>query len=113
MRRASIAVGALAADPQALREVLLAGRTAYLQGEFLEAAKQWYLAAEAGDPDAQYGLGQLYMRGQGVDADRTLAYVWLSRAVAGGHAEANTVFQQLLATMQPAEIAEAAAVAAR
>ncbi|HBC52981.1 MAG TPA: hypothetical protein DCZ06_01850 [Alphaproteobacteria bacterium] len=111
-RTSKFQIEALAADPQALRELLLAGRTAYLQGEFLAAAEKWYRAAEAGDPDAQYGLGQLYMRGQGVDQDSKLAYFWLSRAVASGHMEANGVLQELLSAMTPQEIAAAAAAAA-
>ena len=111
-RTSKFQIQALASDPQARRELLLAGRTAYLQGEFLTAAEKWYRAAEAGDPDAQYGLGQLYMRGQGVDINKNLAYLWLSRAVAAGHAEASGVLQELLRTMTRQEIAAAAAAAA-
>lgn len=111
-RTSKFQIQALSSDPQALRELVLAGRTAYLQGEFLAAAEKWYRAAEAGDGDAQYGLGQLYMRGQGVDQDKQLAYLWLSRAIASGHMDANGVLQELLGAMTPQEIAAAAAAAA-
>jgi len=45
-------------------------------------------AAEQGNLNAQYLLGRMYERGQGVAKDDVLAYVWLSAAAEQGSAEA-------------------------
>ena len=44
--------------------------------------------AEQGDAKAQYSLGFLYSKGQGVPQDYVTAYAWFNLATALGHAEA-------------------------
>jgi uncharacterized protein len=46
------------------------------------AAAYCYAAAEHGDPNAQYLLGLMYDKGQGVEHDVVLAYMWLNLAAA-------------------------------
>ncbi len=44
--------------------------------------------AEAGDSDAQYEVGIMYLKGQGVEEDRKQAVKWLSSASLGGNEQA-------------------------
>ena len=61
---------------------------AYALGRFEEARQLWAPRAEAGDPQAQLGLGVLYDVGQGVGRDPAAAYSWYRRAADAGLAEA-------------------------
>jgi len=45
------------------------GLTAYQAGDFATALQEWTPLAEAGDAIAQYNLGQMYRKGQGVLQD--------------------------------------------
>jgi TPR repeat protein len=42
-----------------------AGSNAFEKGNFVRAMAEWASAAEKGDPDAEFGLGMLYERGDG------------------------------------------------
>jgi TPR repeat protein len=45
------------------------------------ASRRWYaLAAEQGNPDAQYALGVRWLRGEGGPADAATGVAWLARA---------------------------------
>ena len=43
------------------------------------------MAAECGNPYAQYLLGRLYLGGDGVPQDKDAAYDWFQKAQAQGH----------------------------
>ena len=43
------------------------------------------MAAEWGNPYAQYLLGKLYLSGDGVPQDKDAAYDWFQKAQAQGH----------------------------
>ena len=43
------------------------------------------MAAECGNPYAQYLLGKLYLSGDGVPQDKDAAYDWFQKAQAQGH----------------------------
>jgi len=58
-----------------------------------ELAHQRRIAAEEGDADAQWRLGNRYRNGVGVPEDRAMAAKWYHKAAEQGHADA----QQLLA----------------
>lgn len=50
-----------------------------------EAAVKWYKrAAEQGHASAQYNLGEMYFKGQGVTQDYTRAYMWWEIAASQG-----------------------------
>ena len=53
-----------------------------------EAVKWYRLAAEQGNVDAQYNLGDMYARGDGVPEDDAAAVKWLRLAAEQGHADA-------------------------
>ena len=64
------------------------GLEAYEREDFVTAFDLWSGAARNGGPEAQYRLGQLYQRGQGVIANLPDAVLWYCRAAEQGHAEA-------------------------
>ena len=52
-------------------------------------------AAEQGDADAQYDLGLLYARGQGVETDAAEAVFWFYKAGDQGHKRALEALRDL------------------
>ena len=76
----------------------------------VEAAKWYESAALQGQPFAQYKLGILYVKGDGVPKDFVLAYMWFS--ISAGHtlsgaSEADRQRDMLAARMTSTQIAEA------
>ncbi|UYY58658.1 SPOR domain-containing protein [Sphingomonas sp. S2-65] len=88
-----LAAGALLATTPALAQddPVKAGVEAYERGEYRAAVERWRGAANAGNADAQFNLGQAYKLGRGVPVDLALAEQWYGRAARQGHeqAEAN------------------------
>lgn len=66
------------------------GVSDYRSGNYAGAFKEWSGAAEQGDLDAQYNLGCLYLRGEGVAENKALADEWLQRAADQGDVDAAT-----------------------
>ena len=64
------------------------GLTAYNNGDYATALKEWKPLAEEGDVDAQYYLGVLYDNGDGVPQDYKEAVRWYKLAAEQGVAEA-------------------------
>ena len=71
--------------PDALADAA-AGSAAFEKGDYVRAMAEWASAAERGDPDAEFGLGMLYERGDGAvrqsykEADR-----WYQKAAEHDH----------------------------
>jgi TPR repeat protein len=65
-----------------------AGIDAYNRGDFAAALKEWQPIADGGDAHAQYNLGMLYARGQGVPQDYPRAAEWYRKAAEQGVAAA-------------------------
>ena len=65
-----------------------AGWDAYSSTDYASALSEWQELADAGDPDACYGMGLLYGNGFGVDMNDDLALKYYGVAAAAGHAEA-------------------------
>ena len=70
---------------------------------------KWYRkAAEQGYPKAQYMLGRLYTKGQGVSQDYVRAYAWSNAAaVLGGHAGGRKLRDTVKGELSPAEFEQA------
>jgi uncharacterized protein len=66
------------------------GAAAYRAGNYQDAFKEWSVAAQQGDVDAEYNLGCLYVRGEGVAQNRAGAVDWLQRAADQGDVDAAT-----------------------
>jgi TPR repeat protein len=57
-----------------------------------EAAVKWYRAsADQGHPDGQYGLAEMYAKGEGVEKDLDEAVLWFTRAAENGNLRAQRV----------------------
>ena len=61
------------------------GLEAYQQGDFSIVLREWRPLAEQGDILAQFGLGVMYDRGEGVPQNDTEAVKWYRRAAEQGH----------------------------
>jgi uncharacterized protein len=88
------AAGALlvAAVPAGAQEdPVKAGVDSYERGDYKAAVARWRPAAERGNADAQFNLGQAYKLGRGVPVDLQMAEQWYRKAALQGHeqAEAN------------------------
>lgn len=77
-----------------------------------EAAQLFETAAFAGDVEAQYQLGVMLTKGQGVAQDYVQAHKWLNIAAASGHAEA-AKFRGVISDLMTAEQITEAQRAAR
>lgn len=88
------------------------GLSAYRLGDFRAAHAEFRPAAEGGDANAQYMLGQMYERGQEVVLDPAQAFMWYTRAAARGHVEAGTARDLLARHMTAEELARARTMAA-
>ena len=64
------------------------GLTAYNNGDYATALKEWKPLAEEGDVDAQYYLGVLYDNGDGVPQDYKEAVRWYKLAAEQGDVDA-------------------------
>ncbi|MDQ2878373.1 MAG: SPOR domain-containing protein [Pseudomonadota bacterium] len=66
------------------------GVEAWSRGDHEGAVAIWRKAAQAGDADAQFDLGQAYTLGNGVSKDPAMALSWFGKAAMRGHVEAQT-----------------------
>jgi hypothetical protein len=63
-----------------------AGSAAFEKGDYVRAMAEWASAAEHGDPDAEFGLGMLYERGDGaVTQSYKNAARWYEKAAEHDH----------------------------
>jgi hypothetical protein len=86
------------------------GVEAYHAGDFSTAERIWGALAASGDPRAQFHFGALMYEGRTTEPDLVMAYVWLSRAVDGGHLPAIELRRRVRAAMSEAQYQEALAV---
>ena len=72
------------------------------------AAAGWYRkAADQGNADAQYNLGNKYANGQGVPQDYVQAHKWFNLSATSGDADAVKNRDLVASKLSPAQIAEA------
>ncbi|HEX7855493.1 MAG TPA: SPOR domain-containing protein [Sphingobium sp.] len=64
------------------------GVDAWQQGDYAKAIAEWRPLAAAGDPDAQFNLGQAYKLGRGMPIDLPIAMDWFRKAAAQGNLRA-------------------------
>ena len=64
------------------------GVVAYESGDYATALREWTPLAEQGLVEAQYNLGQMYAKGEGVPQDYKEAVKWYRRAAEQGYASA-------------------------
>jgi TPR repeat protein len=68
--------------------IFKAGMDAYDRKDYETALKEWQPFAEEGEARAQFNLGNMYRKGQGVPQDDGQAADWYRRAAAQGDADA-------------------------
>lgn len=83
-----LATPALGAPAAASAASVKDGVDAWEGGNYQRAVAIWRPIALAGDPDAQFNLGQAYKLGRGVPADLAQAEDWYRRAAKQGHLQA-------------------------
>ena len=66
------------------------GVTAYNSGDFATALREWKPLAEQGFADAQFTLGWMYKKGQGIPQDYKTALKWFRLAAKQGYAHAQS-----------------------
>jgi len=81
------------------------GVDAWERGDYKTAVDKWRGPAIAGNPDAQFNLGQAYKLGRGVPADLNQAEQWYRKAAIQGHPQAEDNYG--LALFQNGKRAEA------
>jgi TPR repeat protein len=77
-----------ASTPSAAAGTFEDGETAFALGDYATALRLWLPLAEQGDFRAQYNIGIMYSRGEGVLESNTEAEVWVRKAAEQGHAKA-------------------------
>jgi len=77
---------------------LMTGMDAARRGDFATALKEWKPLAKAGDPDAQYNLGVMYLKGLGVQRDPQAAADLFERAANQGAATARFALGSMFAS---------------
>jgi hypothetical protein len=72
--------------------------TAYDRADYKSALRVWMAAAEAGDPDAQNNVGEIYERGLGGQPNFEVAVIWYQKAADQNYSRAlfnlGTLYEQ-------------------
>jgi hypothetical protein len=79
------------------RADLTSGLEAYRAGDYATALSELQPLAEAGEADAQFALGEMYLKGLGVVQDFGNASAWFAKAAETGHTQAMANYGSLLA----------------
>lgn len=97
--------------PASIRPAMSAatGEAAYARGDFQGALRALVPLARAGDPDAQFLLGRMFNRGEGVQLDHFRAYSFWRSAAAGGNVRAATALANFSGRYAPEDLARAEA----
>jgi TPR repeat protein len=95
------------AAPAALAGPWEDGMAAYNRGDYVPAIQVFRAMAKQGNAEAQSVLGVMYRRGQGVKRSSAHAFLWLTRAAAGGNRRAKTELRDMSRNMRPDELARA------
>ena len=80
------------------------GVDAAQKGDFATALKEWKPLAEQGDASAQYNLGVMYKKGQGVIQDNVYAHMWASLAEKQGHGKGARLRDHIEEEMSPPQL---------
>lgn len=91
--------------PSVIAQDFNKGVTAAQSGDFATALREWKPLAEQGSAAAQYNLGLMYTKGQGVLQDNVIAHMWWNLAAAqSGNELAITKRDVVGKQMTPADI---------
>ena len=83
------------------------GYDAYLKQDYKKAVRLYRLSAEQGNALAQYSLGLMHQKGQGVPKDYVLAHMWWNISSSNGH-NGDIKFRDIIEKrMSPSQIEKA------
>jgi hypothetical protein len=88
-------VGLMAMAQGAVADSLTEGQDALMRGDDSGAIRLWTPPATAGDPEAQFRLGMMYLSGRGVAHDKITAMRWLRLALEKHHIGASLTLAKL------------------
>ena len=83
------------------------GMAAYNRGDYVPALQVFRAMAREGNTQAQVALGTMYKKGRGVRRSSAHAFMWLTRASAGGNARAKSELRQMSQNMTSQELTRA------
>jgi TPR repeat protein len=83
------------------------GMVAYNRGDYVPAIKLIRPLAQAGNAKAQYVMGVMYRKGEGVARSSAKAFMWFSLAAKKGDTQAKAHLQEVSKEMSPAEMSHA------
>jgi len=92
---------------EAMAAAMSEGLSAYQSKDYTTALRTWLPLAEAGNRDAQFYVGGLYMDGAGVAEDRVRAHAWWRLSADQGHARASEFLEVIVAIMSPEQLTAA------
>lgn len=79
---------------------------AYERSDFKEAESRFRTLANNGNPPAQYNLGVMYTRGEGVPQDLVQAYFWFSLAASKRYGSARQSRATVRRALNSSQVAE-------
>src|ERR1700726_4246330 len=100
----SVAIGLLLVA-RAANADLHTAHVAYEKQDFKTAFTQFKELAELGQPQAQYALAVMYVRGQGVEPSMTYGHAWASLAGANGEPKGPALATDLESKLTPTSLA--------
>jgi len=83
------------------------GVAAYTRADYAAAMRLLKPLAEKGNSDAQYLLGGMYHKGQGVSEDKVRAYLYYDLAARAGDEDAGGERDRVASDMTPEQVEEA------
>ena len=86
---------------------LAKGLAAAQRGDFTTALKEWTPLAEQGNIIAQYNLGSMYKKGDGVIQDFVISHMWANIGRANGDKNSDKAIELLVLQMTPSQIEKA------
>jgi TPR repeat protein len=92
---------------EAMAAAVSEGLRAYQGKDYTTALRTWLPLAEAGNRDAQFFVGGLYMEGAGVPEDQVRAHAWWRLSADQGHSRASE-FLEVIVTIMTADQLSAA-----
>ena len=83
------------------------GLAAHQSGDFATALREWKPRAEQGGAYAQYNLGQMYRKGEGVPQDYVYAHMWWNVVASNGDENGGKVRDLVAKKMTATQIEKA------
>jgi len=102
---AACVVIALLLVARAANADLHTAHVAYEKQDFKTAFTQFKELAELGQPQAQYALAVMYVRGEGVERSMTYGHAWASLAAANGEPRGSVLATDLETNLTPTSLA--------